>query len=58
MEFSNPHVGFVIASYAITAVVLTGLIGWVIGRGRSIDRRLARLEAEGAPRRRRVEGER
>jgi heme exporter protein D len=57
MDFSNPHISFVVASYAITAVVLAGLIGWVIARGRSLDRRLARLEAEGAPRRRRAEGE-
>jgi heme exporter protein D len=57
MDFANPHVGFVVASYAITFVVLGGLIGWVIARGRSLDRRLARLEAEGAPRRRRAEGQ-
>jgi heme exporter protein D len=57
MDFSNPHIGFVVASYAITAVVLAGLIGWVIARGRSLDRRLAHLESEGAPRRRRAEGE-
>jgi heme exporter protein D len=57
VDFSNPHVGFVVASYAITAIVLAGLVGWVIGRGRNLDRRLARLEAEGAPRRRRAEGE-
>ena len=57
VEFSNPHVGFVVASYAITAGVLAGLIGWVIARGRRLDRRLARLEAEGAPRRRRAGGE-
>lgn len=57
MDFTNPHVGFVVASYAITFVVLGGLIAWVLTRARRLGRRLGRLEAEGAPRRRRAAAE-
>ncbi len=27
---SDPHIGFVIAAYAVTAVVIAGMIGWVV----------------------------
>ncbi len=52
MSFDAPHVSFVIAAYAVSAVVLLGLIVTQIIRSRGSDRRLQELEAEGAPRRR------
>lgn len=54
MSLAAPHIGFVIAAYAVTIVVLAGLIGAVVGNDRAKARRLADLEARGAPRRRRA----
>lgn len=52
MDFSAPHMSFVISSYAITFVVLGGLALWVLGRARSVAERLRQLDSEGAERRR------
>jgi heme exporter protein CcmD len=52
MDFSAPHLAFVLWSYAITFVVLGGLALWIFSRNRSIAKRLEQLEAEGADRRR------
>ncbi len=52
MDFSAPHMSFVISSYAITIVVLGGLALWVIGRARSVAKRLRQLDEQGAERRR------
>jgi heme exporter protein D len=41
------HLGFIVAAYAITIVVLAALIGWTIWDGRRLKRQLARLEARG-----------
>jgi heme exporter protein CcmD len=38
MDLSAPHLGFVFAAYAVTVVVLVGLISYILMR----DRRLAR----------------
>jgi heme exporter protein D len=43
--------GFIFASYAVTLVVMAGLILWVILDRRRQDRRLAELEARGIRRR-------
>ena len=51
MDFAAPHIGFVIASYAVTVAVLGGLVAWLLARAAQMRRRLERLEAEGAPRR-------
>jgi heme exporter protein D len=45
------HLGFIIAAYAVTIVVLAALIGWVILDGRTQKRRIAELEARGIRRR-------
>ena len=45
------HLGYIVGSYAITALVLLGLIGWVVLDGRAQQRRLADLEARGIRRR-------
>ena len=52
MDFSAPHMGFVISSYAITFVVLGALAFWIFSSARSVTRRLKQLEDEGAQRRR------
>jgi heme exporter protein D len=43
----SDHAGFVAAAYLLTAVVLAGLIVWVLADGRAQRRRLAELEARG-----------
>ncbi|MDX8443724.1 heme exporter protein CcmD [Mesorhizobium australafricanum] len=45
------HALFVTAAYAITAVVLAGLIGWILLDQRARKRELAALEAAGVRRR-------
>jgi heme exporter protein D len=47
----GPHYGFIVASYAIAAGVLCGLIAWIGCDGRTQRRLLAELEAEGVARR-------
>ena len=51
MSFDASHIGFVLGSYAISGLVIIGLIAMHILRARRHDRRLGELEAEGAPRR-------
>lgn len=41
------HLGFIVAAYAVTIVVLAALIGWTLWDGRRLRRQLARLEAPG-----------
>ncbi len=52
MDFSAPHMSFVISSYVITFIVLGGLGLWVFGRAHSVAKRLRQLDDEGAERRR------
>ena len=49
-ELGN-HAGFIIAAYLATAIVLAGLISWVLLDGRALRRQLADLEARGVRRR-------
>ncbi|NNE22827.1 MAG: heme exporter protein CcmD [Rhizobiales bacterium] len=51
MSFDANHIGFVLGSYAISALVIAGLIVMHIMRARRHDRRLGELESQGAPRR-------
>ena len=55
MDLTAPHIGFVIAAYLLSAGILGGLVLWVLMRSRDLARRVASLEAEGAPRRLKVE---
>jgi heme exporter protein D len=48
----GPHAAFIWASYGAVALVLAGLIIWLIYDGRHQQRRLADLEARGLGRRR------
>jgi len=45
------HLGFIIASYALAALVTIGLIAWVMLDHRAQTARLKKLEAQGAQRR-------
>jgi heme exporter protein D len=45
------HAGFIAAAYIATAVVLVGLLLWIVVDGRAQRRRLADLEARGIRRR-------
>ncbi|ESX65068.1 MULTISPECIES: heme exporter protein CcmD [unclassified Mesorhizobium] len=45
------HALYVTAAYAITAVVLAGLVGWILLDQRGRKRELAELEASGVRRR-------
>ncbi len=47
----GPHAGFIIASYAAVAVVLTGLVTWLWLDGKRLQQRLVTLEARGVRRR-------
>lgn len=47
----GPHAAFIIASYVIVALVMAGLMAWLILDGRRQQRTLADLEARGIRRR-------
>lgn len=53
MSFAAPHIAYVISAYAISAVVLGGLVAATVVSLRSKRNRLSSLEQEGARRRRR-----
>ncbi len=46
-----PHIGFILAAYGITAIVLVGMVAAVLIDGRNQARLLAKLEARRASRR-------
>jgi heme exporter protein D len=47
----GPHAAFIWTAYAITAVVLAGLIAWLVLEGRALQQRLDELAARGITRR-------
>ncbi len=47
----GPHAQFIIASYAVVAVVLGGLVAWLLADGARQKRLMADLEARGIRRR-------
>jgi heme exporter protein D len=47
----GPHAGFIIAAYALAALVVIGLIAWVLADYAAQRRLLADLEARGVTRR-------
>jgi heme exporter protein D len=51
----GPHAAFIIASYVVVAVVMLGLIAWLLVDSRRHQRALAALEARGVRRRSSVE---
>ena len=57
MDFAADHVGFVLAAYGISAVVLAIVTASVVLRYRHVARRLGELQASGAPRRRKAESQ-
>lgn len=54
MNFAADHIGYVIAAYAVTFVVLAALIVTVVATMRAQRTELTRLEANDAPRRRKA----
>ena len=46
-----PHLGFIVAAYAVTALVLAGAAVAILFDGRALRRGLARMEARGERRR-------
>lgn len=51
------HTPFIVASYAFVALVVLGLIIWVVIDGRAQARKLSELEARGVRRRSASDGE-
>jgi heme exporter protein D len=47
----GPHAAFIVAAYAIAALVVIGLVAWVLTDYESQRRKLAALEARGVTRR-------
>ena len=47
----GPHVDFIVAAYAIAALVLLSMIGWVVLDHRAQKLKLAKLETQGVTRR-------
>jgi heme exporter protein D len=54
LDFAANHVGFVLAAYGLSALVLGVMTASVVLRYRHVARRLGELQARGAPRRRRA----
>ncbi len=52
----DPHWGYVIVSYAVSALVLAGLAGFILFDARRQKHLVESLEADGGPRRRRASG--
>ena len=50
MEAAN-HMGFIVAAYAVTAIVVAALIAWVMIDYRALQRTLAELDKRGVSRR-------
>lgn len=52
-QFLNlgPHAAFIVAAYAVAALTVIALIGWVAFDHRAQKRKLAKLEATGVTRR-------
>lgn len=54
---SDPHAGFIVASYLVTAVTLGAVIAWIVIDHRQQKAKLAILEARGVTRRSARRGE-
>jgi heme exporter protein D len=48
---SDPHAGFILASYAVTVVTCLGLIAWIVVDHRRQKTLIVELEARGVTRR-------
>ena len=51
MNILGPHANFIIASYAVAALIVVALIGWIAADYRAQRRVLADLEQRGVTRR-------
>ena len=44
MDLSAPHMGYIIGSYALSAILIVGLVVYVIARDRSLRAEAERLD--------------
>jgi heme exporter protein CcmD len=49
-EAAMTHLGYIVAAYGATAIVLGGMIGWVLLDLNAQKRKLKRIEADGGRR--------
>jgi heme exporter protein D len=47
----GPHANFIVAAYAVAAIIMGALVLWVFADYRSLEHSIAELEARGAKRR-------
>ena len=47
----GPHAAFIVSAYAVTIVIVAGLIVWIVLDRRHLSRALEELEAHGVTRR-------
>lgn len=47
----GPHAAFIVAAYAVAALVIAGLVAWIALDHRAQKRRLGAMEAQGVRRR-------
>jgi heme exporter protein D len=46
MDFAAPHIGFVLAAYGLSVVVLAGLIARTLFKDRALQEEVRKLEAQ------------
>lgn len=51
IDMLGPHAGFILAAYAVSAMIVLGLLGWVLIDGVRLRRQMRDLEARGIRRR-------
>jgi heme exporter protein D len=49
-EVTMTHLGYIVAAYGATAIVLCGMIGWILVDLSAQKRKLERIEADGGRR--------
>lgn len=47
MDWSSPHLGFVVAAYALSFAVLAGLVLYILRRDRRLETRLRSIDRRG-----------
>jgi len=47
----GPHAGFILAAYAVSAVIVLAVVGWILADGVLLRRQMRDLEARGIRRR-------
>lgn len=47
----GPHAFFIVTAYAVSGIIVAGLIGWILAEHRALTRKLAEFDARGITRR-------